>query len=367
MLHQNAPEKLVRDIRSYQVEVSFLGSQACRELVEAGVRAPRVYSAVCLPDHHSPLNSKFALLLEDFSDGWEHLALLGPLELEAAARELATIHARFFRIGPHCTPELEAAVWPSGSYWGPDKQPATLADALVPEWDRLYGAFESELRLPSDRHLADLGARLKRHALTVATETHVGSDHRHSTLIHGDAKAGNLFFRPSGGGGGGLDCSMIDFQWTGFGLGATDVAYLIVSSADPAALDLTGAHEKMVLEGYHRCWARAMVDAGVVATVADAVAILPLADLEREYESAVLDLCTSIIAYHWALVGATPETLKERGAKDIPCNSYNKNLDVALWLMRRCDALLRQREESPPSSSAKKRRVSPGGHLAGAL
>ena len=321
---KNAPEKLVRDIRSYQVEITFLGSQACRQLVSAGVRVPKVYSAVCLPDHHSPINSKFALLLEDFSDGWEHLALLGPLELASAARELATIHARFFRVGPHldsphCTPELQAAVWPSGGYWGPDKQPAALADDLVPEWDRLYSAFEAELQLPSDRLLADLGARLKLHAATVATETHVGGTHRHSTLIHGDAKAGNLFFRPRGGGG--LDCSLIDFQWTGFGLGATDVAYLIVSSAGPAGLDLTGAHEKAILVEYHRCWAVSMVDFGVVATVADAVAILPLADLEREYESAVLDLCTTIIAYHWALVGATPSVLNHRGAKDIPCNS----------------------------------------------
>ena len=53
------------------------------------------------------------------------------------------------------------------------------------------------------------------------------------TIIHGDPKAANVFVRD---GEAGVDVAWIDFQWTGFGLAATDVAHHICAAVRPDGL-----------------------------------------------------------------------------------------------------------------------------------
>jgi len=55
------------------------------------------------------------------------------------------------------------------------------------------------------------------------------------TLIHGDPKSANFFYRARGDGG--VDVGVIDFQWTGAGLCATDVAYAMWACPTPGVLD----------------------------------------------------------------------------------------------------------------------------------
>jgi aminoglycoside phosphotransferase (APT) family kinase protein len=62
--------------------------------------------------------------------------------------------------------------------------------------------------------------------------------------MHGDFKSGNIFL------GSGGRVGMIDFQWAGWGLGATDVAYCIAGCAAPDVLDGEGAKERELLKVY---------------------------------------------------------------------------------------------------------------------
>ena len=97
-----APKKLRRDVRSYAVEAAFLGSRACAELVTAGVPLPRAYRVELRPDEADPIESRFALLLQDFSpaDGWRQEGALSPPAARAALATLAKLHAFFWQALP---------------------------------------------------------------------------------------------------------------------------------------------------------------------------------------------------------------------------------------------------------------------------
>ena len=59
------------------------------------------------------------------------------------------------------------------------------------------------------------------------------------------------------------------------------------------------------------------------------------------YDLAVVDVCRIAFAYHWVRSNATPQVLAARGEKTplAPC-AYNKNVEVARLMVRRCDEKL---------------------------
>lgn len=235
------PTKLARDVRSYAVEAGFLGSRGCEALVAAGAQVPKAYHVQLQPSAAAPIDSRFTSLLSDFSpaDGWTQEGVLGEQQLHASLRELARLHAFFwdgsrFYQDAEAAKELEAAVWPAGGYWQPSMQTADQFDALADKYTQHYTAFGATFATAPELagvDLPSLGARLQRVARKVAAEAHPfdagaaeGGDaavrlRRFRTLIHGDTKAANLFVRD--GGDSGVDVGLIDFQWTGWGLAAT--------------------------------------------------------------------------------------------------------------------------------------------------
>ena len=56
-----------------------------------------------------------------------------------------------------------------------------------------------------------------------------------TTLVHGDLKTANIFFRRPGSGAD-SPVQFIDWQWTGPGLAATDIIYLMLTSMDSYVL-----------------------------------------------------------------------------------------------------------------------------------
>lgn len=147
------PLKIARDVRSAAVEAAFLSCKpVTAALAAAGVKVPRCFDADLRPCEGDLLASAFALLLEDFSprDQWRQVALLSPSQTRSALAALARQHATFMPAaitarmrdaasktsvdgkapcgdgGPGATllTEAAAAVWPSGTYWQPDFQPA---------------------------------------------------------------------------------------------------------------------------------------------------------------------------------------------------------------------------------------------------
>ena len=108
--------------------------------------------------------------------------------------------------------------------------------------------------------MRSVGSRLERVAREVAAKVHG----KRQTVIHGDAKIANFFFRDSSSGdnGGRPEVGLIDFQWSGPGLAAVDVAYCIWASASLEVLAEAGGEARLVA-AYHSSLAEALEAAGV--------------------------------------------------------------------------------------------------------
>lgn len=358
---RTAPAKIERDVTSYQVEASFLGSRACARLCEAGANIPRAYHAVSRPASvgQSPVESRFALLLEDYSPalGWAQKGLLEGGELRAALASLANMHAFFWSFtGDRDYAELQDAVWDRATYWIPERQAANMYEMIVPEWEKHKKNFSAALTAagvtgsPDGKITLDnLGATLADVAQEMAARVHcVGADeaHSHRTIIHGDSKAANFFFRSSPTADSALpDIGIIDFQWTGFGHPLVDVAYTIASSAAMSELSLDGEAEAGHVEYYLACLSSALVKHGKAETEREAAAFLPLADALAFYDDCILDLAKLVFAYHWARIKASPSVLASR-VDMLGSNSYNKSVPHAVWLIARTIALLSKQQQS---------------------
>jgi 3'-phosphoadenosine 5'-phosphosulfate (PAPS) 3'-phosphatase len=424
----STPAKLARDVRSYEIEARLLGSKAMGSLCEEGqVKVARAYAVEEQPCRPDPIESKFAMWLQDFDprDGWRQSGLLNPREARASLRTLARLHAFFWhapdgswRRGDAARRELEDAAWGAGGYWQPSMQPREQWTQLSDKWLAHTARFGPEFAAaPAIRHvdLATLGQRLQTVAEQVAAEAHPfdvaggladestkAAFGRFRTLIHGDPKAANLFMRDvagSGGdggggdgGGGAVEVGLIDFQWSGFGLAATDVAHHVAAALSAeGCLSADGARESELLDAYHAELCASLAGFGDAPSAeAAATTVLTRAELQAQYETALLDMCRLVFACKcpcpaglFASFEPSPHTaLSQPGlprractlspamAAADPClrsslafafgatdqwsradfqtdslnrNSYNKSLQNAIWLVARCDALLRAR------------------------
>jgi len=341
------PAKLARDARSFGVEAGFLASAACAQLLAAGVHAPRAYRVEMRPDEASPIDSAFSMLLSDFSPeaGWTQVGLLDAGQARRSLAALARLHAFFWEGGAFSTSggeaaaELEAAVWPAGMYTQPSMQPAAQFDRLAAKYtehsERLGPRFHAaeELAGVDSERLQTLGQRLQRVARDAAAESHPFDDvaagaggaggnaaRRFRTLIHGDPKAANLLLHEGGAVG------FIDFQWTGWGLAATDVAHHVCAAFAPDAL----AQEGALLDHYHASLLAAAAEFG------GAPSLPSRAQFQAQYVAAILDMGRIVLAYQWSRADFETPSLNRNG--------YNKDVRCAAWLAARCDRALAEWE-----------------------
>ena len=165
---------------------------------------------------------------------------------------------------------------------------------------------------------------------------------------------------------------MIDFQWSGFGLAATgkyaymhflftdiplllsltkfagssymssDVAHHITSAVSSSAVSLDGKEEAELLDHYYSCLSKALVKFGVGKNEKEIEeSIFPREILQKQYETAFLDVCRIVFAYAWRRWKAEPEPTQESFNR----NAYNKSLESVLWLITRCHVLLEKYEK----------------------
>lgn len=137
---------------------------------------------------------------------------------------------------------------------------------------------------------------------------------------------------------------MIDFQWCGFGLASTEVAHHIVAALHIECLSRDGSLEEALLDFYHMELCASLARHGVAGTPSDAAVVFPREMLKEQYAVGVLDMCRCVFGYQWERAKASPGTLAANGESKAR-NSYNKSLPHAMWLVRTCDRLLRERAE----------------------
>ena len=240
--------KLVRDVKSYQVETSFLTSEACRCLVDdTGMKINKVLASDLRPvisdNPKDLLNSRFSIFLEYFqkSDGWEQSWLLDKDEARASLATLAKMHgyfwqgSKFWKDREKDGKDLELCVWPNGGYIQPKLQGYDQLKKVASGWEARYPTFKDDLGKISELNEVDiesLGRRLEEVAPSLGMESHPFSNNskeehdymKYRTLIHGDPKHANFFFRRrqvDNDNESKFEVGVIDFQWCGFGLAAT--------------------------------------------------------------------------------------------------------------------------------------------------
>ena len=364
---KNAPHKLVRDVRSYQVETAFLTSKACQEglFQDTDIRINKVFGSDLRPvsegGPRAQLESRFSVLLEDFdvADGWFHQWLLDEEGTKAALKTFAQIHAYFWtgskfwkKDNGKLGEELKRAIWPNGGYMQPALQGYDQYENIAKGWMGRYPTFKDALaEIPElqGAELDSLGERLEKIAAVVGKKVHpfsnpaenYGEAEKYKTLIHGDPKQANIFFK-HGANGKNLEVGLIDFQWCGFGLAATDVAHHISAAVLPSCVSYDGSKEKDLLDYYYACLSKDLVKFGV-AEVEEEIEekIFPRAVLQEQYEIAILDICRMVFAYAWRRWKAESEPT----AASLNRNAYNKSFSSALWLITRCYVLLETAEK----------------------
>jgi 3'(2'), 5'-bisphosphate nucleotidase len=188
----------------------------------------------------------------------------------AAVQWLASFHAHWWRGLPD-SPPIPEDLWPRGGYWTLEKRDFDLG-LVSANWRNLLDAFERDPDPETARESArtaeklkelcgvDFGERLCRAGPALsraALRSEWGTPHRENgcaTLVHGDFKAANIVFRriprvkktedETDDDQGDEDVcdiphapTVIDWQWTGPGGAAHDLAFFLATSLSPDALD----------------------------------------------------------------------------------------------------------------------------------
>ena len=158
------------------------------------------------------------------------------------------------------------------------------------------------------------------------------------TFTHGDPKQANLFFRPDGDS---VEVGLIDFQWSGFGLAATDVAHFMTAAVHADLLE--GVGESKLLNYYHAELTKYLAEYGAFDSPEAASAGYDYETFLGQYETGVLDMCRLVIAYAWSRFETVDDDDEVGKARTANKNSYNKSVANVVWLMTRCDSILKAR------------------------
>lgn len=201
----------------YRRELSFYQHVAGR----APMATPHAYVARMVED-----SADFVLVLEDLGD-WDnadHLAGLPMSRARLCIDELAGLHA--WSMQP-----ANAVV--RGSF--PSIDTDVARQIFLPVFGLGWQTYRENSSLPVSAAVAGFAERFADHApraLAALTE--------HSTLLHGDIRADNMFFR-------GDRLKVVDFQFAARGVGAADIGYL-VSQGLPT--DVRRGRDEDLLRGY---------------------------------------------------------------------------------------------------------------------
>ena len=298
------------------------------------------------------MKSKFSFLLEDLSPakGWYQQWLLCDLEdCKAALSSFSKIHGYFwagssFWDDANAAREFEESVWESGSYVQPEAQNWNQCKIVAQEWEKKKQRFEKELN--GFDWWDTLGERLESVAEECGHLAHPFADEilsakyqQYRTFCHGDPKAANLLFHKTQSD---LQVGLVDFQWSGFGLAATDIAHFMTSAVHGDLLVDGG--EARLLRYYYDELQRHLVDYGVYETASDATQHFSYGTFIDQYEIGVLDICRLMIAYTWDRFSEPVEKGDEEAcARTFNKTSYNKSIPTIIWLLSRCDDILKSR------------------------
>ena len=261
----------------------------------------------------------------------------------AAVRWLASFHAHWWRGLPD-SPDIPKDLWARGGYWTLEKREGDVGDAMDTTWRGLLASFENDPDPKYEKESKefalklremcgeDFGERLRTGASAVSRTTQRfewGTPHNENggaTLVHGDFKAANIVFRRAAKQKAGSKlgenffedddeqgdetvCSshspsptVIDWQWTGPGACAHDLAFFLTTSVSEFSLDKTDE----LIEVYYERLAndlKARGDAGRSAATEYSIS-----RLRRDMNITYADYGRYLVGDVWK--GVTPDSMR---------------------------------------------------------
>jgi len=274
--------------------------------------------------------SQFLLLLEDLSGcsfTQQHIFLTEAHTL-AGLDFLAGLHSTFWGKSTlantgDCNLSL---LWDKATYWTLEKRPADELDVLPTVWAEFCGAFSEASDIFKQERILQLGKRL------VQKSTWVTETMRHLsvpfTLVHGDFKSANIFFREDPTTKEIKEVAVIDFQWSGKGYGICDVMYLVLGAYNLGLWQNNFALEKKLIAYY----CERLAVHGVQYSIENAI---------KDFRVAALDFSRVVLAYFFARY--TPQFL-EIAIKDAGELTHTSSLPHIIDLLLYLDLLLSQLE-----------------------
>ena len=341
--------------QSFVNEASFLRIAPLGELISCGVNVPRVLHCSVHGGEGpvTPLCDPRGVLtvMQYFSPvAWEQQHTVTSLaDARSVLMSLAGWHASFWR---------RKFVWSSplfapGGWWRKPLRPSVRYGDIVPSFVRFCAAVgATACDTPTNR--VNLGLL----ADSIDDLTLHLSRGPFNTLIHGDPKSSNWFFRrsrASATASSADDVAVVDFQWTGPARsGAGDVAYFLLGSVDARVLR---HHEQELIDTYRAAFAVALEarggdgadddteEEGRICT-AGGIHI----DWTAEFELEQLAYCATAIPQ--LLGGLTPASMRaNEGAYGFLTHEFD--VDAALWLVERASTLAARMRGHLTSSSGR--------------
>eukprot|EP00933_Yihiella_yeosuensis_P036488 TRINITY_DN30243_c0_g1_i1.p1 TRINITY_DN30243_c0_g1~~TRINITY_DN30243_c0_g1_i1.p1 ORF type:complete len:408 (+),score=52.62 TRINITY_DN30243_c0_g1_i1:26-1249(+) len=300
-------------LRSYTNELAFLSDKRLApSLRENGVGIPVLLASQVLP------SGGFATLSECLSENsWLQYSVHPQSRTQEAVSWLAGFHGSFHgKMGSLSGHEL----WPAGCHVRLELRPASEFESMPKNFAHFCEAFAQTSPFFARPESVMLGTRLAAVAPKVAE--HLLPERRKAeavTLVHGDFKGANFFFQKEASG-----CTAIDFQWTGPGIGATDLIYFLSTSVEDSVtekyLDLLHAyHIQLKAPGYS------------------------YDEFLRDFKVATLDYVRW--AFGRALIAETPEKYRERAEKVDPNLGYFRRSAARVeWLLTLVETFLPEAE-----------------------
>jgi len=284
--------------QSSRNECAFLQAYSSR-LLEKKIRIPQT-----LFSRNDPKDG-VTLLMESLSK-WKQIPEI-PLGYvtDAALKWLANFHCAFLpkTLNPSALPLsdlIDLDGWSIGTHLSLEKRPPQEMEDLPEHISAFVTRFEANDEYFASSSAKEHGARLQVVAADAAKAL-LPENHAHQTMVHGDYKQGNFFFDSSS------EIAVFDWQWTGPGVGATDLIYFCVMAACDEALE---DHEANILRPYH---------AHLIEALGGEETLYPYEELLAEFKIAALDY------QRWQggsrLKSMTPETMK----------AAEENIDVNQW------------------------------------
>eukprot|EP00929_Paragymnodinium_shiwhaense_P108439 TRINITY_DN74763_c0_g1_i1.p1 TRINITY_DN74763_c0_g1~~TRINITY_DN74763_c0_g1_i1.p1 ORF type:complete len:432 (-),score=48.36 TRINITY_DN74763_c0_g1_i1:159-1454(-) len=201
-----------RTLHSHTVELAFFDSFSS-ELLEKGLQIPKA-----LYVHRDPESKRALVVMTDLSASYplQGARAMSQAEIRGALTWLARLHAAFWE-QPSAA---DRGLWSRGFFWRLDDVSSLQLQQLPRNWSNRYMDSGEWSRLYAARKALDSAVE----PCSVLAAKHSHRPCRYRTLVHGDAKPANILCRTADDAG---ECAFVDFSWTGEGVGACDVVYLL--------------------------------------------------------------------------------------------------------------------------------------------